>query len=120
MSEYKMIIKADENDADYRFAEYKITDVELKKLKPIIEKIKNFKPYTITYPSGAIYEHKHNYPMKDHYRPEMGEKSPRELYEGISEEEFEYFESLLPTSEFGLHTIVSIELYPIVNKIVLL
>lgn len=119
--DYKMIIKADENDAAYRFAEYRITEADLKKIKPIIEKINKFEPYTITRPSGFSMTFTHNWPTKKQCRVDLGEKTIPELYPDLTEADIEYFNEFVPTSpEYGIHSIISIELFPIIKSIILL
>ena len=45
--EYEIRITADTNDADYITSVNTISEEDLEKIKPLIEKIKNFKPYKV-------------------------------------------------------------------------
>ena len=70
-------IKADTHDADYVTRRVEITDEELKIIEPVIEAIRNFKPYT-TNEEGLVLQprtHTHNFPFGETYpREEIGEK----------------------------------------------
>lgn len=105
-------IKADTNDADYVMEISKISDEDLNKIKPLIAAIKAFKPYR-TKKDGLHWTHHHNYPCGEHCpRTDLGEKHPRDIYRGFDEDTWQIFENLLPHGEYGIHTIVSIEVTP--------
>jgi hypothetical protein len=104
--EWDIKITADSNDGDYVTEMSAISDEDLAKIKPLIAAIKAFKTYTV-----GKWSHHHNYPFGEHLpRTDLGEKSPREIYEGFDEEVFDIFEDLLPHAEYGIHTIESIEI----------
>ena len=110
---YEITITADTNDADYITAVNPISEEDLGTIKPLIEAIKNFKPYKNKYTHG------HNYSTGNCLRGDMGEKSPEELYE-FDSDVFGLFEEYLPYSEYGIHTIESITICPLQEKIKLL
>ncbi len=112
---WEIKITADTNDADYVTEISKITEKDLDKIKPLIEAIKKFKPYT-TKSDGLSWTHSHNYPWGEHLpRKDLGERHPNEIYKGIDEEAFEIFQDLIPHGEHGIHTIVSIDIAPIIK-----
>lgn len=122
---YEITITADTNDADYITAVNPISEKELELIKPLISAIKKFKPYKVKYNRSwgkheeATSTHHHNYPIGDCLRGDMGEKSPEELYK-FDSEVFELFEEYLPYSEYGIHTIASVTICPLQEKIKLL
>jgi hypothetical protein len=107
-------IKADTHDADYVTNRVEITDEDLKTIEPVIEAIKNFKPYK----TEDAWTHVHNFPFGERYpRRNIGEKSAHELYvkSGLcTEDEFETFAELLPSGD--IHTITDIDLLYIANE----
>lgn len=106
-------ITADTNDADYVTQVSTISDEDMAKIKPLIAAIKAFKPYQGRSESGLKWTHGHNYPWGENsLREDLGEKSPREVYKGFDEDTFDTLEDLLPRGEYGIHTIVSIEVAP--------
>jgi len=106
---YLMVISADTNDADWVESSHQISEVELEKFLPLIEAIKNFKPY-----KGGNYTHKHNFPCGgDQPRDDMGEKNVNEIYKDIDPDIIEEFCEMIPLGEYGVHTIGSITLYEI-------
>ena len=111
---FELTIVADTNDADYITEIQKITQEELEFIKPIVKKIKKFKPYTTPCSYGTRTHH-HNWANGDCLREDLGEKSPQELYD-LTDEEYEAFSEYLPSSEYGFHTIESIEVTPYVKK----
>jgi len=119
---YEIAVTVDTNDADYNTEITEITEEDLEKIKPLIEAIKNFKPYeTQSGPSDNItWRHTHNYPHGEYVpRRDLGEKSTRELYD-FSEEIFQIFEDLCPYGEYGFHSIESITVCPANKKTKLL
>lgn len=99
-----IIVKADTNDADYVEATTVITDEELELILPVIEAIKNFEPY-----KKKGWHHDNNYPVGDVHRDDLGEKSAYQLYGHL--EGFQLFdEDFVPSGEYGIHTIVSINI----------
>ncbi|MHC1598880.1 MAG: hypothetical protein ACXQT0_04800 [Candidatus Methanofastidiosia archaeon] len=55
------MIKVDTNDADYDVSTTEITEEDLDSIRPIIEAIKNFKPYK-SKTRGMNQTHHHNWP----------------------------------------------------------
>lgn len=123
MLEIKVV--TDTNDADYVTRISHISEADLERIKPLIAKIKAFKPYTVKAEQTSYisdWTHSHNYPFGERQREDLGEKSPREIYSDIPEEVFDLFEEFVDgDSETGsFHTVESIEVYPIPVKTKLL
>ena len=120
MSEsYEIVITVDTNDADYITEVSEISQEDLERIRPLIEAIKNFEPYQAQTKGKLGYRHDHNYPCGDVLREDLGEKEPEEIYD-FDEDIFDIFEDLLPSSQYGFHTITSIKVYPVPDKEVLL
>ena len=102
-------VEVDTNDADYVGQLVKVSNEDTEKWMPLIEKIKNFKPYSGVSKHGMVWEHRHNFPFGECCRKDLGEKSPCELY-NISEEEMEDFQEAfwLWGNEYGFHSITKI------------
>lgn len=115
---YEIIVKADTNDADYITEMTEITQEELDLIRPLVEAIRRFKPYTVEL-DGRSRRFHHNYPNSEYSAWDLGEKSPRELYD-FPEEVHQTFEELVPYGEYGTHTIESVTVRPIVGCEVLL
>mgnify|MGYP003434167870 CR=1 FL=1 len=103
-------VEVDTNDADYIGNIVEIEDESVEKFKPLIEKIKNFEPYTGFSRSGYKFTHGCNFPYGECLREDLGEKSPCELYD-IDEETCEQFIEIfnLYGGEWGFHTITRIQ-----------
>ena len=112
---YEIIIRADTNDADYVTSINTISEEDLNTIKPLIEAIKNFKPY-----KRSEWTHSHNFPYSEYTREDLGEKPARELYNEFSSEVFGMFEDIVPYGEYGIHTIESITITPFQEKTKLL
>ena len=95
-----LIIKVDTNDADYVSNINKISDEDILAIMPLINALKAF---------SDANRWEHNYPRGECHRPDMGEKSVKELYPDITEETFDIFNGFLPSTEYGFHTIESID-----------
>lgn len=110
-------VEVDTNDADYIGKLVEVEDKDVEKWMPLIEKIKNFKPYTGSSYSGSTWNHTCNFPIGEGCRNDLGEKDPMELYD-ITEEELEEFCDVfnLYGDEYGFHTITNITEIIIVNK----
>lgn len=102
-----IIITAFTNDADYITNKIEIDDKKLEMIMPMIEAIKNFKPYQGTSKSGLTWKHQSNYPCYDACRKDLGEKSAEDLYGHIPN--FEMFDDMVPKGEHGCHSIDDIE-----------
>lgn len=101
MSKFLMIVTVDENDADYIKREYWVTQETIDKIKPIWKVVK--KNRNDNWVTGDV--------------ARAGEK-PQDMYKGIlSKKEIEFFDSYIPSGEFGAHTIESIEIHEVVNTI---
>lgn len=108
-------IIADTNDADYIEAFNVIEEEVLNKILPLINGIKEFKPYEVIDKNSQKRIHRHNYPTYD-VRTDMGEKYPFQIYENIcSEKIISLFEQYIPYGEYGIHTITSIEIFEVTN-----
>jgi len=117
---YEIAITVDTNDGDYTTEVSGISEKDLNIIKPLIQAIKEFKPYEGKYKYGkGKYMHNHNYPIGDCLRGDMGEKPPEELYE-FDSKVFELFEEYLPYSEYGIHTVDLITICPMQKKTKLL
>ena len=99
-------VEVDTNDADYVGKMVSVSDEKVEKWMPLIEKIKNFKPYIGTAHYGRPWNHTHNFPTGECCRYDLGEKDPCDLYD-ISEYELdEFIETFeLYGGEYGFHTI---------------
>ena len=116
---YYINIKADTNDADYISELNEISKEDLDAIRPLIKAIAEFKPYESDSKSGRPWTHRHNFPAGDCLREDLGEKSPEELYvhSGLAtQEQLDLFYEFVPSDEYGIHTIESIEVLE-VNKV---
>jgi hypothetical protein len=113
-----LVVEGDYNDADYIVSVAPVTEEKLEKFLPLIEAIKNFKPYTITSRGYAgegekplSWTHKHNWPCGEYgCRQDLGEKPITELYPEIDAGIVEEFDQeYVPHNEDGnVHTIEKI------------
>ena len=99
-----IIIKADENDADYVYNF--LEENQVRSIDKVISTLKKL--------SAAMYENKvynniyHNWCTGE--RADM-ENSPYEMYKDmLTEEEIETVNEIVPFSEYGIHTIKSIRI----------
>ena len=113
-----LIITADSNDGDYLTSKHEITDEELELIKPVVEAIKNFKPYKVITRNNTKWNHCHNYPNNECCREDLGEKTTSELYGHLKG--YNLFNDLIPYNEFGIHTIESVEFLVVQDEIKLL
>ena len=112
----EITITVDTNDGDYDISINEITQEELDQIMPLINAIKEFKPYKVQ-AKGMEWTHSHNYPYGECLREDLGENLPQDLYPSIDEDIFELFEEeFLPRPEYGFHTIKSVEICPLVKK----
>lgn len=99
-------VEVDTNDADYVGKLVNVEDEKVEKWMPLIEKIKNFKPYTGTSKSGYIWNHRANFPIGECCRYDLGAMDPCELYDITEGELDEFIETFkLYGGESGFHTI---------------
>lgn len=108
-----ILIKADTNDADYITSCSIITDEEIEEILPVIEAIKNFKPYKGVSKRGSEWVHDSNYPKYENCRSDLGEKNSFELYGHIPG--YDSFDELVPIGQYGIHSIESIEIIQILD-----
>lgn len=95
---YEICIVGDENDADFTTVIRTITEKQLEKLKPIIKAIKK---------KDGRYEYGDC--------SKLGWENPTDQY-NFTEEQFDFWHDYLPTGQNGVHTIESIEIYPVPKK----
>lgn len=112
MNKLQIEITVDTNDGDYNTAVNDIDEGDLGILYPLIDAIKEFKPYKGKSMGGYESTHHHNYPEGECCRGDMGERTPEEYYSQFDAEVFEVFREYLPWCEYGFHTIGSIYVYP--------
>ena len=103
-------VEVDTNDADYVGKLIEVEDASAEKFKPLIEKIKQFKPYIGFSKLGSGFTHDCNFPCGECLREDLGEKHPCELYD-VDEETYEEFVKIfhLYECEWGFHTITRIQ-----------
>lgn len=102
-------VEVDTNDADYIGKLVHVSHEKAEKWMSLIEKIKNFKPYTGTADSGSTWNHTSNFPIGECCRYDLGEKDPCELYDITEDELDEFIETFeLYYGEYGFHTITQI------------
>lgn len=119
-----LYVKVDTNDADYLTELTKISEEDLARFMPLIQAIKNFKPYQTKYTSTACRTpeertiiHENNWPCsEDLPRKDLGEQSPEDIYSeevygSIDPETIKWFgDDYVP---FGSHTIEEISVLEI-------
>lgn len=111
MKKYTIEVKVDTNDADYVSKVSGIDEKELETIKPLLEAIKNFKPYSTPCSwSTSGTEHQSNFPYGECCREDMGEKPVDELYKEYGEDAMEIFLDLCPSVEYGFHTIEDVRI----------
>ena len=101
-----LVVKADTNDGDYITEKTLVTDAQLESVTPVINAIKKFKPYEGVWKCGNFESkmtHRHNFPIGEQCRDDMGEKTTDELYGHIKG--YNQFLKMDPYSEYGIHTI---------------
>jgi hypothetical protein len=123
MKQY-IVIEADTNDADYVMQKTAITSEELELIMPVITAIADFRPYQgKSKRGGSDWVHRHNFPIGEVVREDLGELSAEDYYVGkglVTPEQFEMFYELVPYSEYGIHTVKSIELITVAKEETLL
>lgn len=108
---------ADTNDADYVETFEPISDENIAKLGPIVQAIKSFKPYRGNeYTPGHYHSHDYNWTTGDSVREDLGGKPVKEVYSHLDPDLIDWFsETYIPSSEYGIHTIESIEILEVSN-----
>ncbi len=114
---YKLLITGDTNDADCVTSISDVTKEQLEQLEPVFAAIKAFKPYKGKC-DGMEFTHSHNWPSGEFYpREDLGEKFPKEIYEGIlTPGQIEMFDDLCPHDCGGIHSIVGIQVLEVVKE----
>lgn len=97
--QWELVIKADTNDADYVYSSEVLDNDGLKRALALFGKIKE-----------KYGRHFNNWENGD-----IGD--PRILYPEWPEEDIEFIEDLVPHGEYGIHTIESVEYYPLPEKV---
>lgn len=108
---YELVVVADTNDADTDTRTSVVTQEQLDELIPIIDKIR----------AKSERPGRYRWPTKERLR-QGRYPSPQENY-GLTDDEVELMEDeYLPygDDEYGIHTIWSIEYYPLPEKVKLL
>lgn len=96
-----LYIQVDTRDADYVAELHKIDEETLDKFLPLIEAIKQFKPY-----EGGGNIHEYNWPWGEHRpRTDRGEKFPKDIYSEIDPDIVSWFGEYVPMDS---HTITEI------------
>lgn len=116
-----LLVTVDTNDADYVNEVVEVDEKDLERFLPLIEKIKNFKPYSIEHEGkwdNWSWNFHNNFPTGECLRGDLGEKHPKELY-NLSDEDYEDFVEIFQLwgGEWGFHTIVSIQEITLGNKL---
>lgn len=112
-------VEVDTNDADYIGKLVEVEDEKVEKWMPLIEKIKNFKPYTGAAESGTTWDWTSNFPVGECCRYDLGEKDPCELYNITEDELDEFIETFeLYGDEGEFHTINKIVEIEVKNKLI--
>lgn len=109
-----LLVCVDTNDADYVERLKPITDEDLATLIPLIESIKQFKPYS-TKKDGLNWEHTHNFPCGEILREDLGERGVEALYKEHSDALQLFQENYLPYGEYGCHTLKSIRVLTVIE-----
>lgn len=114
---YEIVITADENDGDY-VTEISVVDAEtIGKIMPVIEAIRKFNESGEAVESGYSVTNWAN----GHEQRYLA-KHPTILYPELTKEQIYAFNRLVPNGDesYGVHTIISVEYYPIPTKVKLL
>lgn len=109
-------VVADTKDADYITRVTEISEGDLNQITPLIEAIKNFKPYIAKADGGADWTHRHNFPSGEHWREDLGEKAVEEIYADFDDGTLDLFYEFCPTGQFGIHTIKSVRVLKVTEE----
>lgn len=114
--EQEIAITVDTNDGDYTTKTSIISKEVMDIISPLIESIKNVPPCIKTEISPGVFmtDTQNNFPFMDYDREEVQKLHP------FSDDVFDEFETLLPDTINGFHSIDSIFIYPVPTKIQLL
>lgn len=96
-----------------------ISNDDLNKIKPLINKIKEFKPYTVVHePSKTIWTYEDNFNTFLYLDEEHGEQSVEKLY-NISSDLKKLFLKYCPKTDFGFSNIIKILIFDSPTEILL-
>lgn len=111
-------VEVDTNDGDLIGHLVDVSDEDVNRWASLIEKIQAFEPYRVIH-FGVTRVHRHNFPMTEYRRADLGEKDPCEIY-NISDEELEDFllAFRITGDECGFHTITKIIEVKLINRLV--
>ena len=111
-------VEVDTNDGDLIGYLVNVSDEDVERWSPLIEKIRAFEPYRVNH-FGVTRVHRHNFPLHECRRAEWGEKDPCEMY-NITDEELEdfLFAFRIRGGENGFHTITQIVEVKMLNRLV--
>lgn len=117
-----IVIVADTNDADYVTEETIVkSQSQIDLVKKFAKLIKSFKPYKGIAFGQTHLEHDHNFPHGNgefYPRKDLGEKTVQELYgDKLTQAELDKFLEMVPFGENGIHTIKSIKIVKVVEKV---
>lgn len=109
-----LLVIVDTNDADFETSFAPIDECTLLQITPLIEVIKEFKPYDgVSLGTRAFFRHEHNFPYGEyHPREDLGEKFPQDIYPGM-DDEIEVFLEFCP-SDF--HSIVHVAVIEVASR----
>ena len=93
-----------------------ISEAQLELLRPLIEAIKNFKPYyTHVLDNNAKYQHTANFPRGLDYRVRLGEIPAVKLYKDVvSPEVIELFYTFMP-DDMEINHILGVHVFTVTN-----
>ena len=119
------VITVDTNDADYLSQTIEINEEQALMLARVANAIKEFEPYDgKEFMAGHHHKCRHNFPIGECLRDDLGEKSPEEYYvndkKTITREDYQEFLDLLPYGEYGSHTVTTITILAVIGEIKLL
>lgn len=97
--QWEICVCADTNDGDYVYSSEVLDNDGLKKALDLFAKIK--KKFPQNYNNWA--------------KDEIG--NAKDLYPDWPEEDIEFINDITPRGEYGIHTIVSVEYYPLPQKV---
>ena len=119
------VITVDTNDADYISETIEVTEEQVLMLARVATAIKAFESYEgKQIYMGRNHICRHNFPVGECLREDLGEKAAIEYYvkdkKTIIEEDFLEFMELLPYGEYGSHTVTTIKILAVIGEIKLI
>jgi hypothetical protein len=116
------IISVDTNDADYETHTIEVSEEQAFVLARVANAINTFEPYEVQ-THGLMVKHEHNFPTGECLRMELGEIPPAEYYvesEKINSEDYYGFLDMIPSCEYGFHTVKEIKILAVIGEIKLI